>query len=78
MDLHPKVTPIYQTSVFKFGSLAELDEYYTAPDRGGRYGYSRSEHPNSEEFVAEVAKLEGAAAAAWPPARGWPGCWPPC
>ncbi len=61
MDLHPKVTPIYQTSVFKFGSLAELDEYYTAPDRGGRYGYSRSEHPNSEEFVAEVAKLEGAA-----------------
>ncbi|MVN77906.1 PLP-dependent transferase [Hymenobacter sp. HMF4947] len=64
MDLtpiHPKVTPIYQTSVFKFNSLAELEEYYTTPGRGGRYGYSRSEHPNSDELVAEVAKLEGAA-----------------
>lgn len=64
MDLtpiHPKVTPIYQTSVFKFNSLAELEEYYTIPGRGGRYGYSRSEHPNSDELVAEVAKLEGAA-----------------
>ena len=62
MDLayiHPKVTPIYQTSVFKFASLAELEEYYTAPGRGGRYGYSRSEHPNAEELVAEVARLEG-------------------
>ena len=64
MDLtpiHPKVTPIYQTSVFKFSSLAELETYYTAPDHGGMYGYSRSEHPNSDELVAEVARLEGAA-----------------
>jgi cystathionine beta-lyase/cystathionine gamma-synthase len=64
MDLtpiHPKVTPIYQTSVFKFSSLAELEEYYTTPGRGGMYGYSRSEHPNSDELVAEVARLEGAA-----------------
>ncbi|RZK24202.1 MAG: aminotransferase class V-fold PLP-dependent enzyme, partial [Hymenobacter sp.] len=64
MDLtpiHPKVTPIYQTSVFKFASLAELEAYYTTPGRGGRYGYSRSEHPNSDELVAEVARLEGAA-----------------
>jgi cystathionine beta-lyase/cystathionine gamma-synthase len=64
MDLapiHPKVTPIYQTSVFKFASLAELETYYTTPDHGGMYGYSRSEHPNSDELVAEVAKLEGAA-----------------
>ena len=63
MDLspiHPKVTPIYQTSVFKFASLAELEEYYTAPDRGGRYGYSRSENPNTTELVQEVARLEGA------------------
>ncbi len=63
MDLtpiHPKVTPIYQTSVFKFSSLAELETYYTAPDHGGMYGYSRSEHPNSDELVAAVAKLEGA------------------
>ena len=60
MNIHPKVTPIYQTSVFKFSSLAELEEYYTVPDRGGRYGYSRSEHPNSDELVAAVAKLEGA------------------
>jgi cystathionine beta-lyase/cystathionine gamma-synthase len=64
MDLtpiHPKVTPIYQTSVFKFSSLAELEDYYTTPGRGGMYGYSRSEHPNSDELVAEVARLEGAA-----------------
>jgi cystathionine beta-lyase/cystathionine gamma-synthase len=60
MNIHPKVTPIYQTSVFKFNSLAELEEYYNTPGRGGRYGYSRSEHPNSDELVAEVAKLEGA------------------
>ena len=59
-NIHPKVTPIYQTSVFKFASLAELEEYYTAPDHGGRYGYSRAEHPNSDELVAEVARLEGA------------------
>jgi cystathionine beta-lyase/cystathionine gamma-synthase len=59
--IHPKVTPIYQTSVFKFHSLAELEEYYTTPDRGGRFGYSRSENPNTTELVAAVAKLEGAA-----------------
>ena len=59
-SIHPKVTPIYQTSVFKFGSLAELEDYYTTPGRKGLYGYSRSEHPNSDELVAEVAKLEGA------------------
>jgi cystathionine beta-lyase/cystathionine gamma-synthase len=63
MDLtpiRPKVTPIYQTSVFKFASLAELETYYTTPEHGGMYGYSRSEHPNSDELVAEVIKLEGA------------------
>ena len=59
--IHPIVTPIYQTSVFKFASLAELEEYYTAPGRGGRYGYSRSENPNTTELLEEVAKLEGAA-----------------
>ncbi len=64
MRIQPKVTPIYQTSVFKFASLAELEEYYTAPDRGGRYGYSRSEHPNAEELVAAVAHLEGVAGGA--------------
>ncbi|QKG53402.1 trans-sulfuration enzyme family protein [Hymenobacter sp. BRD67] len=58
--IHPKVTPIYQTSVFKFASLAELETYYTTPDHGGMYGYSRSEHPNSDELVTEVARLEGA------------------
>ena len=63
-NIHPKVTPIYQTSVFKFASLAELEEYYTAPGRGGRYGYSRSEHPNTEELVAAVARLEGVAGGA--------------
>ncbi|MEJ7659987.1 MAG: hypothetical protein WKG07_10390 [Hymenobacter sp.] len=38
-SIHPKVTLIFQTSVFKFSSLAELEEYYTAPDHAGRYGY---------------------------------------
>jgi cystathionine beta-lyase/cystathionine gamma-synthase len=64
MDLtpiNPKVTPIYQTSVFKFASLAELETYYNTPDHGGMYGYSRSEHPNSDELVAEIVRLEGAA-----------------
>ncbi|GAA4353898.1 bifunctional cystathionine gamma-lyase/homocysteine desulfhydrase [Hymenobacter saemangeumensis] len=61
MNIHPKVTPIYQTSVFKFGSLAELEEYYTAPSHNGRYCYSRAENPNTDELVNEVARLEGAA-----------------
>jgi len=63
MDLspiHPKVTPIYQTSVFKFSSLDELEEYYTAPQHNGRYCYSRAENPNTDELVAEVARFEGA------------------
>ena len=61
MNIHPKVTPIYQTSVFKFASLAELDEYYASPGQDGRYGYSRSENPNPDELTAAVAALEGAA-----------------
>ncbi len=60
MPIHPKVTPIYQTAVFKFGSLAELDAYYAAPGQDGHYAYSRAEHPNSDELVRAVAALEGA------------------
>jgi cystathionine beta-lyase/cystathionine gamma-synthase len=60
MPISPKSPPIYQTSVFTFGSLAELDAYYAAPGRGGRYAYARSEHPNADAFIAGVAKLEGA------------------
>ncbi len=61
MPIHPKSPPIYQTSVFTFGSLAELDEYYAAPGQDGRYAYARAEHPNSDAFVAAVARLEDAA-----------------
>ncbi len=59
MPTHPKSPPIYQTSVFTFGSLAELDDYYAHPGQGGRYAYARAEHPNSDGFVDAVARLEG-------------------
>ncbi len=61
MPISPKTPPIYQTSVFTFGSLAELEAYYAAPGQDGRYAYARAEHPNSDAFVMAVAKLEHAA-----------------
>lgn len=57
----PKVPPIYQSSVFTFGSLAELEAYYQSPGQDGHYCYSRAENPTSDDFVKAVAKLEGAA-----------------
>ncbi|MBC7448852.1 MAG: aminotransferase class I/II-fold pyridoxal phosphate-dependent enzyme [Hymenobacteraceae bacterium] len=56
--ISPKTPPIYQSSVFTFRSLAELDAYYDAPGQDGRYAYARAEHPNSDAFAATVAKLE--------------------
>lgn len=55
-----KVPPIYQSSVFTFNSLAELEAYYAAPGQDGRYAYSRIENPTTDEFVNAVAQLEGA------------------
>lgn len=57
----PKITPIYQTSVFKFQDLDELDEYFADP--GSRYLYSRNGNPNADELAEHVARLEGGAGA---------------
>jgi cystathionine beta-lyase/cystathionine gamma-synthase len=56
MDIRPKITPIYQTSVFKFDDLNELEQYFGEP--GSRYMYSRNGNPNSDELAAAVNKLE--------------------
>ncbi|TGE17581.1 trans-sulfuration enzyme family protein [Hymenobacter elongatus] len=61
MDIKPKITPIYQTSVFKFDDLNELEQYFGEP--GSRYLYSRNGNPNSDELAAAVNKLEGGAGA---------------
>ena len=52
-----KVTPIYQTSVFTFNDLNELENYFDQP--GQHYMYSRFGNPNSDELAEEVNKLEG-------------------
>ncbi|MET4106997.1 aminotransferase class I/II-fold pyridoxal phosphate-dependent enzyme [Hymenobacter sp. UYP22] len=59
MHIHPKITPIYQTSVFKFEDLNELELYFGEP--GSRYMYSRNGNPNSDELAEAVNQLEGGA-----------------
>lgn len=61
MEIHPKITPIYQTSVFKFEDLNELEQYFGEP--GSRYLYSRNGNPNSDELAAAVNMLEAGAGA---------------
>jgi cystathionine beta-lyase/cystathionine gamma-synthase len=61
MHIHPKITPIYQTSVFKFEDLNELELYFGEP--GSRYLYSRNGNPNSDELAEAVTHLEGGAGA---------------
>jgi cystathionine beta-lyase/cystathionine gamma-synthase len=61
MHIHPKITPIYQTSVFKFEDLNELELYFGEP--GSRYLYSRNGNPNSDELAEAVNRLEGGAGA---------------
>ncbi|WP_139924389.1 PLP-dependent aspartate aminotransferase family protein [Hymenobacter sp. DG01] len=61
MHIHPKITPIYQTSVFKFEDLNEVEQYFGEP--GSRYLYSRNGNPNSDELAAAVNRLEGGAGA---------------
>jgi len=60
-DIHPKTTPIYQTSVFTFEDLNDLELYFEEP--GQKYMYSRYGNPNSDELATEVNKLEGGAGA---------------
>ena len=55
--IKPKVTPIYQTSVFTFEDVNDLENYFEAPNE--RFMYSRHSNPNSSELAAEVNKLEG-------------------
>ncbi|RTQ50698.1 aminotransferase class I/II-fold pyridoxal phosphate-dependent enzyme [Hymenobacter gummosus] len=59
--INPKITPIYQSSVFKFQDLDELDEYFA--DTTSRYLYSRNGNPNSDELAEAVNQLEGGAGA---------------
>ncbi|WP_045687375.1 trans-sulfuration enzyme family protein [Hymenobacter sp. AT01-02] len=61
MEIHPKITPIYQSSVFKFEDLNELEQYFGEPS--SRYMYSRNGNPNSDELAAAVNRLEGGAGA---------------
>ncbi|MCC3158873.1 aminotransferase class I/II-fold pyridoxal phosphate-dependent enzyme [Hymenobacter sp. 15J16-1T3B] len=59
--INPKITPIYQSSVFKFQDLDELDQYFA--DTSSRYLYSRNGNPNSDELADLVNQLEGGAGA---------------
>lgn len=52
-----KSTPIYQTSVFAFQGLEEVEQYYAGE---GEYLYSRNGNPNPTELADAVARLESA------------------
>ena len=56
-----KTTPIYQTSVFSFKSLEEMESHYTGELP---YLYTRNGNPNTDELGQAVALLEGAEAGA--------------
>ena len=58
-QIHPKVTPIYQTSVFKFEDLNGIQQYIDEP--GQHYMYSRNGNPNSDELAEAVNRWEGGA-----------------
>lgn len=60
-QIHPKTTPIYQTSVFTFEDLNDLELYFEQPDQ--KYMYTRYSNPNSAELAEEVNQLEGGAGA---------------
>ncbi|OKL36301.1 trans-sulfuration enzyme family protein [Domibacillus mangrovi] len=59
--IQSKVTPIYQTSVFSFNSLEEMEGYYSGDSP---YLYTRVGNPNSDELANVTARLEGAPAGA--------------
>ena len=61
MNITPKITPIYQTSVFKFDDLDAVQQYFDEP--GSRYLYSRNGNPNSDELAEAVNRWEGGAGA---------------
>lgn len=55
-NIHPKTTPIYQTSVFAFEDLNALELYFEQPSQS--YMYTRYGNPNTDELAQEVNKLE--------------------
>ncbi|GED72310.1 methionine gamma-lyase [Brevibacillus reuszeri] len=54
-----KSTPIYQTSVFAFAGLEEVEQFYTGD---GEYLYTRNGNPNQAELSDAIAALERAEA----------------
>ncbi|MEM1502991.1 PLP-dependent aspartate aminotransferase family protein [Domibacillus sp. 8LH] len=56
-NIQSKVTPIYQTSVFAFNSLEEMEGYYNGESP---YLYTRVGNPNADELANITARLEGA------------------
>jgi cystathionine beta-lyase/cystathionine gamma-synthase len=52
----PKIQPIYQTSVFTFDDLDQLDAYYDTPKSG--YMYTRFANPNHRALELNMAGLE--------------------
>lgn len=57
----PVSMPIYQTSVFAFPDLDEVEAVYSG--RSPAFLYSRMAHPNAEALEQVYARLEGAEAA---------------
>lgn len=60
-NIQSKATPIYQTSVFSFNSLEEMEGYYSGE---APYLYTRVGNPNSDELASVTARLEEAPAGA--------------
>ncbi|KUO95542.1 trans-sulfuration enzyme family protein [Ferroacidibacillus organovorans] len=58
----PEVTPIYQSSVYRFDDTCDVLEYYEAKPNG-RYLYGRNGHPNSTVLENALAALENASGA---------------
>ncbi|SEO48027.1 Cystathionine beta-lyase/cystathionine gamma-synthase [Amphibacillus marinus] len=54
-DVQSKVTPIFQTTAFKFNDLADIERFYNG-EKG--YLYSRVGNPNTDELGEAVAHLE--------------------
>src|SRR5256712_2447437 len=61
----PAVMPIYQTSVYEFGDLEELDAVWEGKKPGFIYGrYALPNHAALENIVAKLEQGEGAIASA--------------
>ncbi|UFU00443.1 aminotransferase class I/II-fold pyridoxal phosphate-dependent enzyme [Radiobacillus kanasensis] len=56
-SIDSKVTPIYQTSAFKYKDLDDLESFYQGEKD---YLYTRVGNPNTDELGQAVAQLEGA------------------